>query len=233
MGEGIITRKGCGAVKAFALIGVEYTPGWYCALADSTGSTLLARAADSSGRWIFPVTEAGSYHVVSAPTLSPDDPDMTAAAVEISSKGQLESVSLARTYLYSAGDEYTGLTGGWYGVSSYGESDSQSSASLESDSIRFESGSGVTSIHTGYLISKGQHTRLCVEVTEFSASGDGSGNIMLSTGDGDTETGILAEKAFTEKGVHTVDLSGVTEAFYLTLYTYSTAAMTVAAVWME
>ena len=101
-----------GSGEIYAAIGVEYDEGWFCGVADSTGSTILATAGDTSGTWIFPIAEAGTYIVVAAPTYNINDPDLKSKTIVITEEERIATANLASLSLKSAGYTFTKSTGG-------------------------------------------------------------------------------------------------------------------------
>lgn len=88
MGECYITRRGgAGGGKAFAVIGVTYPAGSVCTCTD--GSKKL-KLKDTSGQGFFLIPYAAAWTVTAT-----DGTNTKAQSVEITSKGQSESVELS------------------------------------------------------------------------------------------------------------------------------------------
>lgn len=96
MGEAFITRRGGGG-RPFAIIGVTYPAGSICTC--SNGSKTLT-AKDTTGQAIFIIPSAGTWTVTAT-----DGDETKSVTVEITTEGQVETVSLAyfSGYFYNEG----------------------------------------------------------------------------------------------------------------------------------
>lgn len=103
MGEAFITRRGGGT--PYAAIGVTYPSGSVCTC---TNGTLTLTAKDTSGKAIFVIPSAGTWTVTAT-----DGTNTKSESVEITTEGQIVSVTLSYgLFLFDGGDK-TGVTGGW------------------------------------------------------------------------------------------------------------------------
>ena len=132
---------------------------------------------------------------------------------------------VSRTYLFSNGDEYDVLTGGWDGDGAI------NSAGLMVFSSAVDELCGLSTMQK---LSRGKATKLCVNITSGSISGAADFNIVLndtyeSTDDGDVFTCL----ATTTVGQKSLDISKITAKFYVYVYSYSKATFKVDKIWME
>lgn len=103
MGEAIISRRGGG--KLFAVIDVSYPAGAVCTCSNGT-RTLKARG--TGGHFLFNIPTAGEWTVTAV--LGEDTATETINVTERTAYSVELSFVL---WLYKAGDECTGVTGGW------------------------------------------------------------------------------------------------------------------------
>ena len=150
-----------------ATINVTYPAGSTCTATD--GSTVLT-APDTSGSYIFTVTNAGNW-VISCT----DGTENASTTVSITVDGQSATVKLAYDLvLYDSGDQYTDITGGWTGVG-YTSSGAEAPGTLGDTAMIFN-GDGTHQPTLGTLnsIDFTGYTTLCVkgtvESTESSAT---------------------------------------------------------------
>lgn len=96
-----------GGGRVYAAIGVTYPSGSSCTCSKDG---VTRRAADTGGKWIFPVTAAGTYTISCT-----NGTDTATKTVSITAQGQVASVTLAywNGELYDNGNQYTTVTGGW------------------------------------------------------------------------------------------------------------------------
>ena len=150
-----------------ATINVTYPAGSTCTATD--GSTVLT-APDTSGSYIFTVTNAGTWTVSCT-----DGTENASTTVSITTDGQSATVKL--TYdlvLYDSGDQYTDITGGWTGVG-YTSSGAEAPGTLGDTAMIFNSdGTHQPTLGTLNSIDFTGYTTLCVkgtvESTESSAT---------------------------------------------------------------
>ena len=100
-------RTNAGGVPAFAVISAKYPAGSICTCSDGNIRFTAKATSDSA---LFFIPYAGTWIVTAT-----DGDSTTSKTVEITKEGQ--NVSVALDYFdgtfYNAGNEYTGITGGW------------------------------------------------------------------------------------------------------------------------
>ena len=105
MGECFITRRGGGISKAYAVIGVTYPAGSTCTCTDGAKTLTLK---NTSGQGLFLIPYAGTWTVTTT-----DGTNTKSESVEITTEGQIISITLSYgLFLFDGGDK-TGVTGGW------------------------------------------------------------------------------------------------------------------------
>lgn len=106
--------------ESFALISVEYPSGSHCTCSNGT-KTLTA--TDTSGSYVFPIPEAGSWTVRCWDGASYESSDNKASQIiNIATQYQVEVCVLSYVLvLYDSGNQYTEITGGYnaYGAMSF------------------------------------------------------------------------------------------------------------------
>lgn len=107
MGSCFITRRGGGTSKAYAVIGVTYPAGSTCTCTDGTKTLTLK---DTSGQGLFIIPYAAIWTVTAT-----NGTNTKSQSVEITTEGQIISVTLSyELVLFDNGDN-TIVTGGWEG----------------------------------------------------------------------------------------------------------------------
>ena len=105
MGSCFITRRGGGTSKAYAAIGVTYPAGSTCTCTDGAKTLTLK---NTSGQGLFIIPYAGTWTVTTT-----DGTNTKSESVEITTEGQIVSITLSYgLFLFDGGDK-TGVTGGW------------------------------------------------------------------------------------------------------------------------
>lgn len=100
----MIVPIGGGGQKVVASITVSYPAGSTCTC--TLGSKVLT-AKDTSGKWVFGLPSIGDWVLKYT-----NDSASISKTVSITSEGQAQTVVM-NALLYSAGNEFTALTGGW------------------------------------------------------------------------------------------------------------------------
>ena len=125
-------------------------------------------------------------------------------------------------YLFRNGNQYTEITGGWDGT-----------ATVDSDGLMyFEPANGANGLCTKKKVSKGDATKLCVNLTSLTDSKDLSvvlTNVYSSASDGN----VIAFIDITRSGTHSIDLTDVTEDFYVYVYIWQSTSAKIDAIWFE
>lgn len=195
-----------------ATIHVTYPAGFICTATD--GVTTLT-APDTRGTWDCVVPNAGTWTVTSAK-------NGWAEEVAISENGQEESVDVSKYWLYKAGKEYPDRTGGWSGE-----------ASKDSDGNIVFGASANTRFATVNKIDITPYTKLCANVLTSSANSSNSNTLIVTTTRNNYSTGPLDDLAFKTSGIVTLDVSNDNSKYYVEMYAYNYATMTVNEIWLE
>ena len=131
-------------------------------------------------------------------------------------------------YLYEKGNHHTDITGGWKG--------SASIASSGTVTLGGSDGIGDT-FYTAKKISKGKETKLYANIPSVTRSG-GNVSLILSKVNSSAEAAGDEANMFgyidiTAKGTHSIPLTGITEPFYVYMYTYNSITATIDSIWMK
>lgn len=127
-------------------------------------------------------------------------------------------------WLFNTGNQHTNITGGWSGA-----------ATINSDGeiVFSSSGADTNGMSTDNKINKNNAKELHVNVSYFARGNSGRFNVVLTkVKDSTATTDVLSANEFTDPGELVIDLSNITEAFYVYLYSYSTATVNVDKIWM-
>lgn len=151
MGEAFICRRGGGAVMSFASILVKYPAGATCTC--TNGSKTLA-AKDTSGVAIFYIPSAGTWTVKAVSgTKSVSTP------VSITTKGQIETVTLQFDLILFDGTDNTAVTGGFKTQVGNGTSAQVTDSYIANGSLE---------IYTGANSYAGTYPSNKIDITKYS-----------------------------------------------------------------
>lgn len=225
----MIGRTNCGGMKIYAFIVVNYPAGSVCTC--SKGSRTMT-ATDTSGVYVFPIPEAGSWTVSVSSTAHPAPVTRT---VSITSYGQSVGVTLAYTkYLLDYGDQKPNNTGGWVQTKVtklWGEY-SSAAATMNSNGMVFPSAASIMT--TNWQIDVTRFDRLCIAVPASSMQVTVA--VMKNIGG---EMGYASSNVVAKMNVDgttnkaNLDISAVSGSCYIVIGTGSTITATVSQVWLE
>ena len=202
-----------GGAKAFAVIGVTYPAGSVCTCTDGTKTLTLK---DTSGQGFFLIPYAAAWTVTAT-----DGTNTKAQSVEITSKGQSESVTLTyQLYLFNNG-VVNNIT--WdanseeFRASSSVSSTITLSATSAWDGDVFRSSSVKRGTSAAHNLS--EYTTLNVNMK--SISGD-KNKVQLFIGSSQLSNNILTEDLITANNTTTsIDISSINGSYYITLHASS------------
>lgn len=171
MGNCFITRRGGGASKAYAVIGVSYPEGSTCTCTDGAKTLKLK---NTSGQGLFLIPYAATWTVTAV-----SGSKSTSKAVSITAEGQVKTVELTYgLYIFKNG---SGLTSG-YSIKSISNS-TISAPTVSSDRISWsgDSSSGGVAFYINPAVALSGYTKLCVD---FECSYNYGGNYGMGFGVG-------------------------------------------------
>lgn len=225
----MIGKTNVGGMKIYAFIVVKYPAGSVCTC--SKGSRTM-KAKDTSGVYVFPIPEAGSWTVSASSTAHPTPVTKT---VSITSYGQSVGVTLAYTkYLLDYGDQKTNNTGGWVQTTVtklWGEY-SSAAATANSNGLVFPSATSIMT--TNWPIDVSIFDSLYIKVPASSRQITVSVMKSLSGEMGYKNSNVLATANIDgTSSQFRVDVSAVNDSCYIVIGVGSTYTATVAQVWLE
>lgn len=225
----MIGKTNVGGMKIYAFIVVNYPAGSVCTC--SKGSRTMT-ATDTSGVYVFPIPEAGSWTVSVSSTAHPAPVTRT---VSITSYGQSVGVTLAYTkYLLDYGDQKTNNSGGWVQTTVtklWGEY-SAAAATMNSNGMVFPSATSIMT--TDWPIDVTSFDRLCIAVP--ASSQQITVSVMKNLGG---EMGYASSNVVAKMNVDgttnkaNLDISAVSGSCYIVIGTGGTITATVSQVWLE
>ena len=225
----MIGKTNVGGMKIYAFIVVNYPAGSVCTC--SKGSRTM-KAKDTSGVYVFPIPEAGSWTVSASSTAHPTPVTKT---VSITSYGQSVGVTLAYTkYLLDYGDQKTNNTGGWVQTTVtklWGEY-SAAAATANENGLVFPSATSIMT--TNWPIDVSIFDSLYLNVPASSRQITVALMKSLSGEMGYKNSNVLANGNIdytTSRG--RIDVSSVNDSCYIVIGVGSTYTATVAQVWLE
>lgn len=225
----MIGKTNVGGMKIYAFIVVNYPAGSVCTC--SKGSRTMT-ATDTSGVYVFPIPEAGSWTVSVSSTAHPTPVTRT---VSITSYGQSVGVTLVYTkYLLDYANQYTDRTGGWVQTTVtklWGEY-SSAAATMNSNGMVFPSATSIMT--TNWQIDVTSFDRLCIAVP--ASSQQITVSVMKNLGG---EMGYASSNVVAKMNVDgttnkaNLDISAVSGSCYIVIGTGGTITATVSQVWLE
>lgn len=225
----MIGRTNVGGMKIYAFIVVNYPAGSVCTC--SKGSRTM-KAKDTSGVYVFPIPEAGSWTVSVSSTAHPTPVTKT---VSITSYGQSVGVTLAYIRnLLSYGNKYPNNTGGWVQTTVtklWGEY-SAAAATANENGLVFPSATSIMT--TDWLQDLSAFNSLYVNVPASSRQITVSAMKSLGGEMGYKNSNVLAQANIDgTSSQFRVDVSAVNDSCYIVIGVGSTYTATVAQVWLE
>ena len=209
----MIIPLGGGGSKVVASIVVTYPVG--STLTCTLGSKVLT-AKDTSGKWVFGLPSIGSWVLKYT-----NGSASVSKTVSITSEGQSQTVVMD-ALLYSAGNEFTALTGGWtsFNPSKYAAGTAtKNSASLYLKAQYKYDGWYTIAFSTTNQIDLTDFNTLHLNVTATTGvnSGDTCGLLCLCKAKDSTVYTNLTAKANlpTSAGAATLDVSSYTGPYYV------------------
>lgn len=225
----MIGKTNVGGMKIYAFIVVNYPAGSVCTC--SKGSRTM-KAKDTSGVYVFPIPEAGSWTVSVSSTAHPTPVTRT---VSITSYGQSVGVTLVYTkYLLDYANQYTDRTGGWVQTTVtklWGEYSSVA-ATANGNGLEFPSATSIMT--TDWVQDLSAFDSLYVNVP--ASSRQITVSVMKSLGGemGYKNSNVLARANIDgTSSQFRLDVSVVNESCYIVIGVGSTYTATVAQVWLE
>lgn len=225
----MIGRTNVGGMKIYAFIVVNYPAGSVCTC--SKGSRTM-KAKDTSGVYVFPIPEAGSWTVSVSSTAHPTPVTRT---VSITSYGQSVGVTLAYTkYLLDYANQYTDRTGGWVQTTVTKLWGEYSAAAATANGMGLEFPSATSIMTTNWPQDLSAFDSLYVNVP--ASSRQITVSVMKSIGGemGYINSNVLAQANI--DGTHSqfcLDVSAVNDSCYIVIGVGSTYTATVSQVWLE
>lgn len=164
MGSCFITRRGGGTSKTYAVIGVTYPTGSNCTCTDGAKTLKLK---NTSGQGIFLIPYAATWTVTAT-----NGTNTKSQSVEITTEGQIISVTLSYgLFLFDGGDN-TGVTGGWtYTITDtgFGSTDVRPDNLTVGTTLYWFPGRGWNSEGTDQKNKNGYaHTKNKIDVTNYN-----------------------------------------------------------------
>lgn len=208
----IMTSGGGGIGKLFAAIGVTYPAG---STVTCTNGTKTLTAKTTTGQWLFVIPETGTWTVTST-----DGTNSKSQSVEITTEGQVESVTLSyRTYLVQ--DKKP--------LIAFADPGSSSEPTITSSSIKF--GPAESAVRSAAKVDCTNYTKLVAEInvitqtynyplnaliTDKSSGGDN----YISSNPDNAPANTLAYKQIrpattNSLNIITLDISSVTGSHYI------------------
>ena len=225
----MIGKTNVGGMKIYAFIVVNYPAGSVCTC--SKGSRTM-KAKDTSGVYVFPIPEAGSWTVSVSSTAHPTPVTRT---VSITSYGQSVGVTLVYTkYLLDYANQYTDRTGGWVQTTVtklWGEYSSVA-ATANGNGLEFPSATSIMT--TNWPQDLSTFDSLYVNVP--ASSRQITVSVMKSLGGemGYKNSNVLAQTNIDgTSSQFRLDISAVNDSCYVVIGVGSTYTATVAQVWLE
>lgn len=209
----MIIPLGGGTKDAFAAIGVVYPAGSVCTC---TNGEKTLTASDTSGRFVFAVPSVGTW-VVTCTDGTEDN--VASKEVVITYAGQTASMTLRYEFLlYTIGDTFDEITGGWSksDISYPSDSHKLGTVSIGDDGIYLK-----TTVNSTKTIIAPIGTVNKIDLTNFSkvraTVASVKGSLLLCVGSekkyhsGDSKAHATIKSA----GVHELDISKVNGSYYV------------------
>lgn len=227
----MIINFGDAPFKAF--ITVTYPKGT-CTVTDGT-KTL---SHSGGGTHTFTVNKKGTWTVTAQYSTA-----VKSASVEITYRGQVETVTLSYTLLlYDSGKNYTDISGGWYafgkGLNSTFNKPVTPGISYQSTYLKMTQSSG-TYYASGFI-----RTKNTIDLTPYSTAYATISSLTLSSGaqaqfraHGSYGTyqneGSLASVACGSGTTKSFSLTNINQAAYICFWLYAGVTMNVTKIWLE
>ena len=229
----MIVNLGDAPFKAF--ITVTYPKGT-CTVSD--GTTRLSHSG--GGTYTFTVKKKGTWTVTAQYSTA-----VKTASVDITYRGQVESVTLSYTLLlYDKGTNYTDVTGGWESRAIAYSADFNKpvkpTISYKSDYMRIVQGddsyyqNGIVS--TKKKIDLTPYVRVKIELKAITTTHDGAGmylQIHDSFGTYRTSGMIVSTSKIKTSGTYTRSLVDVNQTAYIAIDAYWGITIDIAKIWLE